>query len=276
MKFINVLLVVLALAVGAASCNKYTKVMKSKDYEYKLKKANEFYEAKKYKYARDLYEELFSVFKGTKDFEEIYYRFAYCHYNMKMYSDAENLFKGFLEVFPNSPKAEEVDYMQAYCYYKQSPKTDLEQTSTTKTIGMMQTFISTHPGSARVKDASDIIDKCRVKLEQKEYKAASLYYKIGHYRAAALSFTSLMNNYPESTSGEEYKLLIVKSYYQFAKLSITDKQIERFEKVISEYQDFVDRYPESKLLKDAENYSNLSQNHIKEIKNEQATSAAKR
>lgn len=276
MKLINLVLIVLALAIGTSSCNKYSKVMKSKDYEYKLKKAGEFYEAKKYKYARDLYEELFSVYKGTKDFEDIYYKFAYCHYNMKLYSDAENLFKGFLEVFPNSPKAEEVDYMQAFCYYKQSPKIDLEQASTTKTMGMMQTFINTHPGSARIKDASDIIDKCRAKLELKEYKAAALYYKIGHYRAAALSFTSLMNNYPESAKGEEYKLLIVKSYYQFAKLSITDKQVERFEKVVSEYQDFVDRFPESKLLKDAENYSNLSQNYIKEIKNEQATSAAKR
>jgi outer membrane protein assembly factor BamD len=276
MKLVKILFVLAALTMGITSCNKYAKVMKSKDYEFKLKKANEFYDAKKYKYARDLYEELFSVYKGTKDFEDIYYRFAYCHYNMKLYADAENLFKGFLEVFPNSPKAEEVDYMQAYCYYRQSPKVDLEQASTTKTMGMMQTFISTHPGSARIKDASDIIDQCRAKLEQKEYKAAALYYKVGHFRAAALSFTTLMNNYPESSKGEEYKLLIVKSYYQFAKLSIVDKQIERFEKVVSEYQDFIDRYPESKLLKDAQNYSNLSQNYIKEIKNEQATASTKR
>jgi outer membrane protein assembly factor BamD len=276
MKSMKVLLVVLSLAVGFASCNKYSKVMKSKDYEFKLKKANEYYDAQKYKPARDLYEELFSVYKGTKDFEDIYYRFAYCHYHQKMYAEAENLFKGFLEVFPNSPKAEEVDYMNAFCYYKQSPKVDLEQTATTRAMGMMQTFINTHPGSTRIKDATEIIDKCRAKLELKEYKAASLYYKIGHYRAAAIAFTTLMNNYPESTKGDEYKLLIVRSYYQFAKLSIVDKQIERFEKVISEYQDFVDRYPESQLLKDAESYSKLSQNNIKAIKDEQATASAKR
>lgn len=141
---------------------------------------------------------------------------------------------------------------------------------------MMQTFINTHPGSSRIKDATEIIDKCRAKLELKEYKAASLYYKIGHYRAAAIAFTTLMNNYPESSKGDEYKLLVVRSYFQFAKLSILEKQIERFERVISEYQDFVDRYPESQLLQDAESYSKLSQNYIKEIKNEQATASAKR
>lgn len=46
--------------------------------------------------------------------------------------------------------------------------------------------------------------------------------------------------------------MVVKSYYRFAKMSIFEKQEERFEKVITEYQDFADRYPDSKYLKDAE------------------------
>lgn len=140
----------------------------------------------------------------------------------------------------------------------------------------MQTFINTHPGSARNKEATEIIDKCRAKLEQKEYRSAELYYNLGQYRAAGIAFTNLINNYPESQKGEEYKLKIVKAYYKFAKLSFEDKQIERYEKVISEYQDFADRYPESKLLKEAESYSNLSQNNIKAIKNEQTTSSVNR
>jgi outer membrane protein assembly factor BamD len=70
--------------------------------------------------------------------------------------------------------------------------------------------------------------------------------------------------------------MVVKSYYRFAKQSIEEKQMERFEKVVEEYQDFADRYPDSKLLKDAESYSILSQNQIKVIKNEQTPSSAKR
>ncbi|HQW94126.1 MAG TPA: outer membrane protein assembly factor BamD, partial [Ferruginibacter sp.] len=213
---------------------------------------------------------------GTIKFEELYYKDAYCFYHMKQYADAENLFKGFLEVFPNSTKAEEVDYMRAYCFYKQSPKLELEQVNTIRAMGMMQTFINTHPGSERNKDASDIIDKCRAKLEQKEHRAAELYYNMGQFRAAAIAYTTLINNYPESMQGEEYMLKAVKSYYRFAKLSITDKQVERFEKVIDEYQYFVDRYPESKLLKEAESFSNQSKNNIKAIKYEQTQTSAKR
>jgi len=64
-------------------------------------------------------------------------------------------------------------------------------------------------------------------------------------------------------------LMAIKSYYQFAKLSVQEKQEERYAKVATEYFDFADRYPESKLLKEAEDYKNLSQNNIKQIQNEQ-------
>jgi outer membrane protein assembly factor BamD len=238
--------------------------------------ADEYFSKGKYKIAQELYEELFPVFKGTIKFEELYYKDAYCFYYMKSYADAENLFKGFLEVFPNSAKAEEVDYMRSYCFYRQSPKLELEQVNTIKAMGMMQTFINTHPGSDRNKEATEIIDKCRAKLEMKEHRAAELYYNMGQYRAAALAFTNLTNSYPESLKGEEYKLKTVKAYYKFAKMSYEDKQIERYEKVITEYQDFTDRYPESKLLKEAESFSNLSKNNIKAIKYEQTQTAAKR
>ncbi len=276
MKYVKVFLAAFVLLLTVSSCNKYSKVLKSKDPDYKLKMADQYYATKKFKNAQALYEELFPVFKGSIKFEDLYYKYAYCFYNQGQYLDAENLFKGYLGVFPNSPKAEEVDYMQAYCFYKQSPKLELEQVNTNKAMNMMQTFINTHPGSTRIAEATAIIDKCREKLEQKEHRAAILYYNLGQFRAAAIAFSNLMNNYPESAKGESYKLLVVKSYYRYAKMSIEEKQIERYEKVITEYQDFADRFPESKLLKDAEEYNKLSLNNIKVIKNEQTPSSVKR
>ena len=271
----------LSLLFGAliflASCtSKFGKVLKSNDYEYKLKKADEYFAKKKYRNAEQLYVELFPVFKGTEKFEELYYRYAFCAYYQKNYVDAENLFKGFLEVFPNSSKAEEIAYLHAYTFYLQSPKIELEQVNTSKAIGMMQTFINNHPGSARIKEATDVIDACRAKLEVKEHRNAELYYNLQQYRAAGIAFTNLLNSYPESLKGDEYKFMIVKSYYQFARLSIAEKQQERFEKVVEEYNDFTDRYPESKLLKDALAYNNLSLNHIKQLQNEQTKASAAR
>ena len=102
-----------------------------------------------------------------------------------------------------------------------------------------------------------------------------VYYNLGEFRAAAIAFGDLLNSYPESLSGDSYKLMVVKSYYRFAKMSVAEKQEERFEKVITEYQDFLDRFPESALLNDAVKYVELSNNQIKAIKNEQNSSSTK-
>jgi len=271
MRFLSILII---LSVVFSSCSKFAKVQKSTDYDYKLKMANKYYEQKSYGYAQQLYEELFPIFKGTDKFEDVYYKFAYCSFYQKDYLNAENLFKGFVEVFPSSAKAEEMDYMRAYCYYKQSPKLELDQTNTHKTMGLMQIFINSHPGSARIKDATEIIDKGRIKLEAKEARNADLYYNLGQYKASAIAYNSLMNNYPESEKSDAYKLKIIRSYYQYASLSIDERKAERYGQVITECNDFIDRFPASSLKKDVENFLNLSQTNIKAIKNEQVKKAA--
>ncbi len=273
MRLIKNFTVLFFTIVSFTACSKFSKVEKSNDSDYKLVKADEYFAKKKYHNAQVLYESLFPVFKGTQKFEDLYYKWAYCFYYQHQYKEAESYFKGYLETFPNSIKAEEVDYFRAFSYYKQSPKLELEQVNTVKAMNMMQTFINTHPNSPRIKDANAIIDESRAKLEKKEARAAQLYYNLGQFRAAGIAFDKLINNYPESLKGDEYKLMVVKSYYRFAKLSIPEKQMERFEKVTIEYLDFIDRYPDSKFLKDAESYSNLSKNNIKELKNEQTPPA---
>src|SRR4051812_27378467 len=250
----RILSVLLIISILVSSCSKFAKVQKSTDYDYKLKMANEYFEKKKYNYAQQLFEELFPILKGTEKFEDVYYKYAYCAYYQRDYFNAENLFKGFVEVFPTSPKAEEMDFMRAYCFYKQSPKIELDQTNTHKAIGLMQTFINTHPNSPRVKEAAEIIEKGRVKLEQKELRSAELYFNVGQYKAAAIAYTSLMNNFPDSEKSAYYKLQVIKSYFEYANLSVDEKKEERFGQVITECNEFIDRFQGSELMKDVEKY----------------------
>src|SRR5438045_9777335 len=84
------------------SCSKFSKVQKSTDYDFKLRMAEQYYAKKKYNQAQILFEELFPILKGTPQFEDLYYKYAYCAYYQRDYMNAENLFKGFAEVFPNS------------------------------------------------------------------------------------------------------------------------------------------------------------------------------
>jgi outer membrane protein assembly factor BamD len=270
---------VLICAVLTSCASKFSRVLKSKDNEYKYKMAENYYAQKKYNYATQLFDELFPYVKGTPRFEDMHYKNAFAYFYMKDYLNAENLFKSYVDNFPGSPRAEECEYMRAFSFFKQSPKVELDQTPTSKTMGLMQAFINMHPGSPKVKDASALIDLCRAKLEEKEFKSAELYYDLGYYRAAGIVFNTLIDDYPDSEKADLYKSLVIKSYYKYAELSILDKQEERFDKVLSEITDFNERFPQSKHFKEVNSYKTLSENSIKsikEIKDEQAKTATQR
>jgi outer membrane protein assembly factor BamD len=274
LRFSALLVVSLSLVMLTGCGKSMSKLLKNPDASYKLRRAEQFFVKKEFIKAQQVYEDIMPFFKTSKEFEDIYYKYAYCAYNLSDFMNAENLFKSYLEIFPTSARAEEIDYMRAYCYYKQSPKAQLDQTNTVRAMGMMQTFINTHPGSPRNKEATEIIDICRAKLETKDFLSAQLYYELGQFRAAGVAFTSLLNVYPESYRADEYKLMVIKSYFRFAEMSIEEKKVERFEQVVTECFEFMDRYPESKWKKEVDNFLNQSHNNIKILTNEQTKTPA--
>jgi outer membrane protein assembly factor BamD len=260
----NRIIAVFLVIFSLSSCtSKFQQVLKNKDTDYKVKMAEKYFEAKKYRNAQQLFENVMPFVKGTPRYEELYLKFANAYYFDKDYENAENLFKTFVEYFPNSPKTEEVEFLRASTYYKRSPKPELDQTTTNKAIQSMQSFIDAHPTSAKVKEATEVIDACRAKLEMKDYKTATLYDNLALYRAAAISYGLLSDNYPDSKSADKYKLLTVKAYYKFAENSFAEKQKERFDKVIEEYNDFVDRFSDSPLLPEAKKIKKQTDNFLK-------------
>ncbi len=58
-----------------------------------------------------------------------------------------------------------------------------------------------------------------------------------------------MNTYPDSQFSDEYKLYIIKSDYLYAIKSLEEKKKARLEQVLTDINDFNDRFPESKLKK---------------------------
>jgi outer membrane protein assembly factor BamD len=248
----------------------FNKILKSTDYNFKLQMAEKYYLNKDYNHAQILYDDLYRVMKGSEHFEDIWYKYAYSAFYLKDYINAENLFKGFVEAFPNSAKADEMDYMRAFCFYKQSPKYQLDQTNTTKAMGFMQAFVAQHPNSEKVKDANEIIDKCKQKLEEKDFENAKLYYNLratnpSYLKAATLTFNNLMNTYPDSQKSDEYKLYLIKSEYDYAVLSLEDKKKARFDQVVTDCNDFNDRFPDSKLKNEVQAYLDQTNNLIKQL-----------
>ena len=232
----NRIIVIFCIVLGLSSCtSKFQKILKNKDTDFKVKMAEQYFKEKKYSNAQQLFESVMPFVKGTARYEELYLKFANSYYLDKDYENAENLFKTFIEYFPSSAKREEVEYLRANTYFKRSPKAELDQTTTNRTIQLMQAFIDAYPKSARAKEATEVIDASRAKLELKDYKTATLYYNLALYRSAAISYGLLSDGYPDSKNADQYKLLTIKAYFKFAENSFVDKQKDRFEKVIVEY-----------------------------------------
>jgi len=249
-----------------ASCNTFDKVKKSNDINLKLTKANEYFEKKKYSQANELYHDLLPVLRGTKNYEQLFYRYAYSFYYLHDYPTASLYFKNFSEYFPTSKDAEECEYMNALCLVKMAPKASLDQTNTIKSMEALQSFINTHQQSSRVSEADTLIEEARRKLEKKDANAAKLYYNIGQYKAATFCYKNIINVYPESPSADFYQFMVVKSNYEYARKSVSDKQAERYASTIEAFKELKEIFPNSAYLKEAAHFELLANNNLKKLK----------
>jgi outer membrane protein assembly factor BamD len=124
-------------------------------------------------------------------------------------------------------------------------------------------FMNQHPGSARTAECNKLIDELREKLVKKSFDSASLYYKLGDYKAAITALNNALKEFPDTHYREELLFLVVKSSNEYAVKSVYDKMKERFQSTAEAYLGFKEEYPESKHLKEAERIYNNASKYLK-------------
>jgi len=240
---------VLVLIIGGNSCQ-YQKLLKSSDSELKYSEGKKYYDAGDYAKAMTIFEQLVPIFRGTEKGEEISYLFAYCNYYLKDYILAGHYFRKFSGQFQNSVHAEESSYMSAYCYYLDAPKPSLDQETTNKAISEFLLYIGRYPQSERIAQCNELVDELRLRLEEKSFENAMLYYKVGKYKAAVVSLRGGLKDFPDSEYREEMMYYIIKANYLYAIGSVYGKTTERLKDTLKDYKSFIKSYPTSKYEKD--------------------------
>jgi outer membrane protein assembly factor BamD len=170
--------------------------------------------------------------------------------------------------YVSSVYLEEADFMTAYCYYKQSPRAELDQENTYKTITAMQMFLSRYPTSERLPECMAIVTEMRDKLVEKSYISAKLYYDLGYYDSAILALRNSLMEYPETAYREELMFLILKSSFLLADRSIPSKQRERYQATVDEYLSFIGEFPEGPHSREAKRMYESSNNFLEDNNNE--------
>lgn len=249
------------------SCSSFNKLQKTGTDDQKYKAALQYYEKKDWYHAGLLFEELIPVLKGSTESEMAQFYYAYTQFRQQQYLLSSTLFKKFYETFARSEHAQEAMYMYAYSLYKDAPDYNLDQSNTLTATSALQDFINNYPDSQYRDDATKMILDLRQKLERKAYEKAKLYYKtsgfnIASYKSSVISINNFQRDFPDSQYNEELAFLKVDAEYSLAKNSLETKQKERYQETMNYYQGFVDRYPSSKYLKQAEKMFESSQKEI--------------
>jgi outer membrane protein assembly factor BamD len=261
--FFNRLKILLLLVVLVmVSCGKHQKLIKSTDNEAKYAAAIDYFEKKDYYRALQLFQQLINFYQGTEKAEKMQYYYAYCYYHQEDYVLASYYFKRFVNNYPRSPLAEEAMFMNAYCYFLDSPVSSLDQTNTYNAIKELQLFINLYPKSVRIKEANDLIDQLRAKLQRKDMDIANLYLKMKQYEAAIYSYKNILRDYADTDYKEDILFAIFKSYFNYAENSIPSKQDERYQLALDSYNELIFQFPETKFMKETKNMNRIVMNHI--------------
>ncbi|HEY2581101.1 MAG TPA: outer membrane protein assembly factor BamD [Mucilaginibacter sp.] len=258
-------LAILIIALGSCK-SKYEKLRASNDNAKKYAEAIKLYNKKEYSKALGLFDPLVTRYRGQEQAEDLYYYYAYTNYKLKDYTSARYHFKTFADTYPSSSRAEECRFMAAYCYYLDSPIPSLDQENTNKAIENMQLFINLYPKSDRVPEANKLIQNLEDKLEEKSFANSELYLTIGDYQSAVISFGNTLRDYPDTKYAEQIEYLTTKSQYLYAEHSNEFVQEERYNLDINFAQQFIEKYPASKYLKEVQQFKKDSENGIIETK----------
>ena len=129
----------------------------------------------------------------------------------------------------------------------------------------MQNFINRYPSSEFRNDAAEVINDIQEKLELKAYENAKLYFKLEYFKASIVAFDSFANDFPVSDFNEEIAYKKFVAQFLLAEKSIPSKQEERYRKANEFYLDFLDTYPTSSYLRDADKKYGASLNRLNQI-----------
>ena len=237
----------LFLLLFSAGCvGQYELLLNGPDADLKYVKAMEYYQAKKFNRAKELFNKIVLVNRGTPRDDTVQYYLGLSHYYSGDFIEAEGVFDQFTQIFPRSPFTEKARFLRIDCLLDMTFRWELDQLPTHKAIAVINEFLYDYPTSTYADRCKEILNDLHDRLERKSFEAAKLYYHIEDYRAAAYALKNILRDNPDNRYREEIMYYIVASNYKYAVNSVSYRQRERFLVVIDEYYNFISEYPHSK------------------------------
>ena len=83
-----------------------------------------------------------------------------------------------------------------------------------------------------------------------------------NYESAIIVARNAIKEYPYSKYKEDLEMLMLKSRYQIADLSVQEKKTDRFREVIDEYYSFINNFPDGPNRDEADNIYRIASRYV--------------
>lgn len=178
---------------------------------------------------------------------------------------AANEYERFTKIYRSDARLSQVNFEWAETYFLMSPEAPLDQSDTKRAIQEFQLFLERFPNDPLVDQAQEKIVELRTKLAEKQHATAKLYERRELYEAAALSFESVFDLYPDTPWAQPALVGAIKMYIAFSDQSIASRQPERLQAAIKNYDRLTQIFEPSEYHKEAEAYYEQAREKLKAL-----------
>ncbi|MCY4418301.1 MAG: outer membrane protein assembly factor BamD [Cytophagales bacterium] len=255
----------LCTMICLGSCTAFHKVKNDPDWEIRYRAAIRYYESEEYAKASLLLEPLLNLTKGSEDGERILWMYAQSLYNQKKYILSAYHFKEFTDTYIQSPERENAYFLHVSSKYEITNPHNLDANPTFEVISVAQNFLDLYPKSSYREEVQGIMDEMQISLEKKAFGQVKMYFHMEYNRATTVSSRHFREDFPDSAYVPESMYLEILAQYRWAQRSIPEKQSERYKKVLSLHERFVDLFPEDPFLRESAVVYTASQQALRDL-----------
>ena len=235
------------LSAALWSCkSQYEVLLASNDVDAKYKAAMNYFNNKKYTKAAALFESMAVLTSGTARDDTVQYYWGLSNYRGKDFYTAESNFARFVENYPNSPFTTDAQFYRIDCLYRATYRWELDQAPTRSCMVTISEFMREHTDDYAYIQACDAMMKdLQTRLDRKDFEAGRQYYIMEDYPAARIKLRNVLKTNADNVYREDVLYYTAMSSYHYARLSVQQKQKERYLTFVDDYLNFVGEYPES-------------------------------
>ncbi len=243
-------LAVLLLSLFACK-SQYEILLSSNDVDAKYKAAMELFNDKKYQKAAQLFESMAVLTSGTARDDTVQYYWGLSNYRNKDYFTAESNFDRFVQNFPRSPFAADAAFYRLDCLYRATYRWELDQLPTRTCMAHITEYMRENADDdVHIEVCRKMLADLQDRLDRKDFEAGRQYYHMEQYPSARIKLLNVLKTNANNNYREDVLYYTAMSSYHYARLSVWQKQKERYLVFVDDYLNFVGEYPESHYRKE--------------------------